>query len=177
MRFIKDMNLYDIVKIKENGVPVDYGIAFKITPDNPFNGYTSGVALVRIDCIASPAKIHPLLVIMDEAMVNDDGILCGSDDEVNTNETNYANSDLHKWCNTNCLNLIPEDIQNQIMTVHIPYRGGTYDSSASTGANDLECRAFLLSTMELNTPSDMSSNGSKALPYFIKTLLKNNLLP
>ena len=174
MRFIKDMNLYDIVKIKENGVPVDYGIAFKITPDNPFNGYTSGVALVRIECIASPAKIHPLLVIMDEAMVNDDGILCGLDDEVNTNETNYANSDLHKWCNTNYLNLIPEDIQNQTMTARIPYKDSVNDC-ASIDHNGLNAKAFLLSTTELNTPGDMSQNGSKALPYFIKTLLKYNL--
>lgn len=174
MRFIKDMHLYDIVKIKENGVPVDYGIAFKITPDNPFNGYTSGVALVRIDCIASPAKIHPLLVIMDEAMVNDDGILCGSDDEVNTNGTDYTNSDLHKWCNTSCLNLIPEDIQNQIMTVDIPYKNNVNDC-AFIGHDGLNAKAFLLSTTELNTPGDMSPNRSMGLPYFIKTLLKYNL--
>ena len=174
MRFIKDMNLYDIVKIKENDVPVDYGIAFKITPDNPFNGYTSGVALVRIDCIASPAKIHPLLVIMDEAMVNDDGILCGLDDEVNTNETNYANSDLHNWCNTNYLNPISEDIQNQIMTVGIPYKDNVNDC-AFIDHNGLNAKAFLLSTTELNTPGDTSQNGSKALPYFIKTLIKTLL--
>ena len=176
MRFIKDMNLYDIVKIKENDVPVDYGIAFKITPDNPFNGYTSGVALVRIDCIASPAKIHPLLVIMNEAMVNDDGILCGSDDEINTNETNYANSDLHKWCNTNHSNLIPEDIQNQIMTARTPYKNNV-DDFASIDHNELNAEAFLLSTVEGNTPGDMSPNRSMALPYYIKTLLKHNLLP
>ena len=171
MRFIKDMNLYDIVKIKENGVPVDYVIAFKITPDNPFNGCTFGVAVVRIDCIASPAKIHPLLVIMDEAMVNDDGILCGSDDEANTNETDYANSDLHKRCNTNYLNLIPEDIRNQIMTVHIPYKNSVNDS-ASIDHNGLKCKVFLLPMMEANTPGDKSPSGSMALPYFIKTLLK-----
>lgn len=176
MRFIKDMNLYDIVKIKENGIPVDYGIAFKITPDNPFNGYTSGVALVRIDSIASPAKIHPLLVIMNEAMVNDYGILCGSDDEANTNGTDYANSDLHKLCNTSYLNLTPEDNRNQIMTVDIPYKDNANDC-ASIGHNGLKCKAFLLSTTELSTPGDMSPNGSKALPYFIKTLLKYNLLP
>ena len=171
MRFIKDMNLYDIVKIKENGVPVDYAIAFKVTPDNPFNGCTSGVALVRIDSIAYPAKLHPLLVIMNEAMVNDDGILCGSDDEANTNGTDYANSDLHKWCNTNYLNLIPEDIRNQITTVRIPYKNNVNDF-ASIGHNGLKCKAFLLPTMEVNTPDDMSPNGSMALPYFIKTLLK-----
>ena len=176
MRFIKDMNLYDIVKIKENGVPVDYGIAFNITPDNPFNGYTSGVALVRIECIASPAKIHPLLVIMDEAMVNDDGILCGLDDEVNTNETNYANSDLHKWCNTSYLNPIPEDIQNQIMTARIPYKNNANDF-ASIDHNGLNAEVFLLSTTEGNTPGDMSPNRSMTLPYYIKTLLKHNLLP
>lgn len=171
MRFIKDMHLYEIVKIKENDVPVDYAIVFKITPDNPFNGCTSGVAIMRIDCIASPAKIHPLLVIMNEAMVNDAGILCGSDDEVNTNGTDYAKSDLHKWCITNYLNLIPEDIQNQIMTVDIPYKSNENDF-VSIGDNGSKCNVFLLSTMEENTPGDMSPNRSMTLPYFIKTLLK-----
>ena len=86
MRFIKDMNLQDIVKIKENGVPVDYIIVRKITPDSPFMGHTSGIALVRNEYISSPDKVLPLIIVLDEAIVNDDGILIGSDKEVDTNE-------------------------------------------------------------------------------------------
>ena len=84
MRFIKDMNVQDIVKIKENGVPVDYTIVCKMTPDSPFLGHTSGVALVRNEYITSPDRVLPLLIVLDEAIVNDDGILIGSDKEVNT---------------------------------------------------------------------------------------------
>ena len=86
MRFIKDMNVQDIVKIKENGVPVDYTIVRKITPDSPFIGHTSGIALVRNEYITSPDKVLPLIIVLDEAIVNDDGILIGSDKEVDTNE-------------------------------------------------------------------------------------------
>ena len=86
MKYIKDMNLHDIVKIKENGVPVDYTIVRKITPDSPFIGHTSGIALVRNEYITSPAKVLPLLIVLDETIVNDDGILIGSDKEVDTNE-------------------------------------------------------------------------------------------
>lgn len=86
MRFIKDMNLQDIVKIKENGVPVDYTIVRKITPDSPFLGHTSGIALVRNEYITSPDRVLPLLIVLDEAIVNDDGILIGSDKEADTNE-------------------------------------------------------------------------------------------
>lgn len=86
MRFIKDMNLQDIVKIKENGVPVDYIIVRKISPDSPFMGHTSGIALVRNEYISSPDKVLPLLIVLGEARVNDDGILIGSDKEVDTNE-------------------------------------------------------------------------------------------
>ena len=86
MKYIREMNLQDIVKINENGVPVDYTIVRKITPDSPFIGHTSGVALVRNEYISSPAKVLPLLIVLDEAIVNDDGILIGSDKEVDTNE-------------------------------------------------------------------------------------------
>lgn len=164
MRFIKDMNLYDIVKIKENGVPVDYTIVFKITPDNPFNGYTSGVALVRIDYIVridrivSPAKVRPLIVIKNETVVNDAGILCGSDDEANTNEADYVNSNLRKWCKTSYSNLIQEDILNQIMNLN---------DSAFICHNGSKCKFFLLSTMELNAPGNMSPNGSMEFPIFL----------
>ena len=91
MRFIKDMNVQDIVKIKENGVPVDYTIVCKITPDNPFLGHTSGVALVRNEYITSPDRVLPLLIVLDEAIVNDDCILIGSDKEVDTNENVIRN--------------------------------------------------------------------------------------
>lgn len=84
MRFIKDMNVQDIVKIRENGVPVDYTIVYKITPDSPFLGHTSGIALVRNEYITSPDRGLPLLIILDEAIVNDEGILIGSDKKVDT---------------------------------------------------------------------------------------------
>ena len=86
MKYIREMNVQDIVKIKENGVPVDYTIVRKITPDSPFIGHTSGIALVRNEYITSPDKVLPLLIVLDEAIVNDDGMLIGSDNEEDTDE-------------------------------------------------------------------------------------------
>lgn len=49
-------------------------------------GHTSGIALVRNEYISSPDKVLPLLIVLGEARVNDDGILIVSDKEVDTNE-------------------------------------------------------------------------------------------
>lgn len=49
MKRAKELNLFDIVKIKENGVPVEYAVVYKITPDKPFHGYTSGTVVCRTE--------------------------------------------------------------------------------------------------------------------------------
>ena len=72
---------------------------------------------------------------------------------------------VHEWCNTSYLNLIQEDIRNQIMTVRIPYKNNVNDF-VSIGHNGLKCKVFLLSTMEVNTPGDMSPNEGAVFAYF-----------
>ena len=47
MKLLKDMKIFDTVKLKENGVPVEYIVMYKITPDNSFNGHTSGTGICR----------------------------------------------------------------------------------------------------------------------------------
>lgn len=75
MKRVKELDLNDIVKIKENGVPVEFAVVHKITPDKPFHGYTSGTVICRI----GPDPIFhriPLIILDDNKLqVDDDGLL------------------------------------------------------------------------------------------------------
>lgn len=86
MKLLKDMKVFDTVKLKENGVPVDYTVVYKATPDNPFNGHTSGTAICRNESVPDIHQI-PLILLDDKVQVDDDGILTAiTDEEVDTNE-------------------------------------------------------------------------------------------
>ena len=52
------------------------------------------------------------------------------------------------------------------MTVKIPYRRGTSGSSVSSGANGLQCKAFLLSTKEVDSTESYSPNEGAVFSYF-----------
>ena len=78
------LSMVSLFPTVNHGVPVDYTIVYKITPDSPFLGHTSGIALVRNEYTTSPDRGLPLLIVLDEAIVNDEGILIGSDKEVDT---------------------------------------------------------------------------------------------
>lgn len=87
MKLVKELNLGDIVKIKENGVPAKFTVVDKITPDKPFNGFTSGTVV----CRNGPDPIFhriPLLILDDDKLqVDDDGLISAITDEgVDTNE-------------------------------------------------------------------------------------------
>lgn len=74
MRMLKDMELMNVVKIRENNVPVDYIVVRKITPDNPFYGYTSGIIVCRKEVL--PDKyVYPIILLSDEAQVDDSGFI------------------------------------------------------------------------------------------------------
>ena len=87
MKRVKELNLGDIVKIKENGVPVEFTVVYKITPDKPFHGYTSGIVI----CRNGPDPIFhriPLIILEDDKLqVDDDGLISAiTNEEVDTNE-------------------------------------------------------------------------------------------
>lgn len=87
MKLLKDMKIFDTVKLKENGVPVEYTVVFKATPNTPFNGHTSGTAICRNESVPDLHRIPLILLDDDKVQVDDDGILTAiTNEEVDTNE-------------------------------------------------------------------------------------------
>ena len=128
-------NVGDIIKIKENSTAVDFIVVHKGAPSTAYYGMDGGVIVLRKD-------------------IHSNGVYDSSNND-------YANSDVHSWCNGTYLNTIQEDVRSQIMTVRIPYRRGTSGSSVSTGANGLQCKAFLLSTKEVDSTESYSGNSKR----------------
>ena len=133
-------NVGDIIKIKENGTARDFIVVHKGSPSTAYYGMDNGVIVLRKD-------------------IHSEGVYDSSNND-------YANSDVHSWCNGTYLNSIQEDVRSQIMTVKIPYRRGTSGSSVSTGANGLQCKAFLLSTKEVDSTESYSPNEGAVFSYF-----------
>ena len=133
-------NVGDTIKIKENSKAVDFIIVHKGSPSSAYYGMDGGVIVLRKD-------IH-------------------SNGKYDSSNNDYANSDVHSWCNGTYLNTIQEDVRSQIMTVRIPYRRGTSGSSVSPGANGLQCKAFLLSTKEVDSTESYSPNEGAVFSYF-----------
>ena len=133
-------NVGDIIKIKENSTAVDFIVVHKGAPSTAYYGMDGGVIVLRKD-------------------IHSNGVYDSSNND-------YANSDVHSWCNNTYLNTIQADVRSQIMTVRIPYRRGTSGSSVSTGANGLQCRAFLLSTREVDSVESYSPNEGAVFSYF-----------
>lgn len=87
MKLLKDMKIFDTVKLKENGVPVEYTVVFKATPNTPFNGHTSGTAICRNESVPDLHRIPLILLDDDKVQVDYDGVLSAiTDEEVDTNE-------------------------------------------------------------------------------------------
>ena len=133
-------NVGDIIKIKENSTAVDFIVVHKGAPSTAYYGMDGGVIVLRKD-------------------IHSNGVYDSSNND-------YANSDVHSWCNGTYLNTIQEDVRNQIMTVRIPYRRGKSGSSVSTGANGLQCKAFILSTREVDSVLGYSPNEGAVFSYF-----------
>ena len=133
-------NVGDTIKIKENGTARDFIVVHKGSPSSAYYGMDNGVIVLRKD-------------------IHSEGVYDSSNND-------YANSDVHSWCNGTYLNTIQEDVRSQIMTVKIPYRRGTSGSSVSSGANGLQCKAFLLSTKEVDSTESYSPNEGAVFSYF-----------
>ena len=133
-------NVGDTIKIKENSTAVDFIVVHKGAPSTAYYGMDGGVIVLRKD-------------------IHSNGVYDSSNND-------YANSDVHSWCNNTYLNTIQEDVRSQIMTVRIPYRRGTSGSSVSTGANGLQCKVFLLSTKEVDSTESYSPNEGAVFSYF-----------
>lgn len=148
MAYLGDKNVGDIVKIKEDGVAVNYLIVHKGKPSDLYDDSCDGVWLLR-------EKTHSIRAW--------DGTSSSYDND-------YENSDIEAWLNGDFLNTIDEKIRAAIKTVKIPYRKGSGTSmTVQSGANGLSCKVFLLSGYEVGfTQSDSEYfpiDGAK-LSYF-----------
>ena len=135
MAYLGDKNVGDIVKIKEDGVAVNYLIVHKGKPSNMYDDSCDGVYVLREKTLEKR-------------------IWHGTSNSTGTND--YENSSIEVWLNNAFLNTIDEKIREAIKTVKIPYRKGSGTSmTVQSGANGLSCKVFLLSGYEVGfTQSD-----------------------
>ena len=131
-----------LVKIKENGSPVEYMVVHQGLPSSMYDESCDGCWLLRKDIAENR---------MWDSTSND-----------------YANSDIQTYINGAWTSRYEAGILSQIKQVKIPYVNGT-GGSVAPGANGLSCKIFLLSGYEVGwTTSDASAfprDGAK-LSYF-----------
>ncbi len=133
-----------VVKIKENGVAVNYIIIHKGVPDSSF--YDS--------------SCDDVWVMREKTLP---GIVWDND------RNDYENSDIHAWLNRTFLNTIDSKTYAAIKRVKIPFHKGTDTtlSGVQSGSNGLYCRVFLLSAQEVYSTSTWGDNRDGArLSYF-----------
>ena len=134
-----------LVKVNENGAPVEYMIVNQGNPDpDMYDASCDGCWLLRED-IAQNRKWD-------------------------STNNDYQNSDIQDYLNGDWGSRYEAGILSQIKQVKIPYQNGTgYRGSVASGANGLSCKIFLLGGYELGwTTSDYSylpRDGAK-LSYF-----------
>ena len=150
MATLGELNVGDIVKIKEDGIAVNYLIVHKGKPSDLYDDSCNGVWLLR-ESLHSEQAWHGT--------------------NLATSVNDYENSDIETWLNSTFLNTIDEKIRAAIKTVKIPFKKGTGNASTGvySGTNGLSCKIFLLSGYEVGfTQSDNSYfpiDGAK-LDYF-----------
>ena len=132
-----------LIKINENGAPVEYLIVNQGLPSSMYDTSCDGCWVLRKG-IAENRKWD-------------------------SSDNNYKNSDIHAYLNGSWTSRYSAGVLSQIKQVKIPYVNGTGGSPVASGANGLSCKIFLLSGYELGlTTSDSLSfprDGAK-LSYF-----------
>ena len=142
---ISTLEVGTLVKVNENGAPVEYMIVNQGNPDaSMYDASCDGCWLLRKD-IAENRKWD-------------------------STNNDYQNSDIHAYLNGDWTSRYEAGVLSQIKQVKIPYVDGTGSGgSVASGANGLSCKIFLLSGYELGwTTSDNSRfprDGAK-LSYF-----------
>lgn len=127
MAFLGDKSVGDVVKIKENGVAVNYIIIHKGKPSTMYDNSCDGIWLLRQEAHSLRAFNNPVW--------ND-----------------YEKSDIRVWLNSDFLNTIDSKIRSVIKVVKIPYKNGLGSDETTevhSGVLGLLCRVFLLSACEV----------------------------
>lgn len=122
---LSELPVESLLKIKEDGVPVNYLVAHQGKPSSIYDASCDGTWLLRQD-IAEERKWDA--------------------DRNNTLES----SDIRAYLNGTWINRYDANIKNAIKQVKIPYRqNGGSGGTDRTGANGLPCKIFLLSGYEV----------------------------
>lgn len=133
-----------LIKINENGAPVEYLIVNQGLPSSMYDASCNGCWVLRKDIAEERAW--------------------------DSTNNDYKNSDIHAYLNGDWTSRYEAGILSQIKQVKIPYVNGTGSGgSVASGANGLSCKIFLLSGYEVGwTTSDdeyLPRDGAK-LSYF-----------
>ena len=132
-----------LVKINENGAPVEYLIVNQGLPSSMYDASCDGCWVLRKD-IAEKRKWD-------------------------STNNDYKNSDIHAYLNGSWTSRYSAGVLSQIKQVKIPYVNGTAGSPVASGANGLSCKIFLLSDYEVGFSTSDDSyfprDGAK-LSYF-----------
>lgn len=143
---IGNVDVGDIVRLRENLVPVDYIVVHQGLPSSMYDASCDGTWLLRKD--------------IAENRVWDSGL-----------SNVLESSDIQSYLNGTWINRYDTDIRNAIKQVKIPYRqNGGPSGTDRNGANGLSCKIFLLSGKEVGWDSSDNQyfpNDGAKLAYFL----------
>lgn len=143
---ISELPVGQIVKINENGAPIEYIIVHIGNPGWMYDQSCDGYWLLRKDI----AERH--------------------DWDVDGTPEDYSISTIHTYLNDEWMSRYESGFLSVIKTVKVPYTKGTFsDNKLIHGANGVSCKFFLLSLGELNLfpgQYDMYITDGIALSYF-----------
>lgn len=140
-----DLAVGDIVKLIENGTPVEYIVVNQGIPESSslYDSSCNGTWLLRKDCLA--------------------GQYWGS-------TIYFSNSQVKSWLNDTFLNMLGSIEQATIKQVKIPYSTEAVTGSVASGVNGLICKIFFLSGVEMGrTGTGYPTDGSKLLYFELGT--------
>lgn len=113
-----------LVKINENGAPVEYLIVNQGLPSSMYDASCDGCWVLRKDIAENRTW--------------------------DSSNNDYKNSDIHAYLNGSWTSRYSAGVLSQIKQVKIPYVNGTGSGgSVASGANGLSCKIFLLSGYEV----------------------------
>ena len=143
---IGNVDVGDIVQLRENLVPVDYIVVHQGLPSSMYDASCDGTWLLRKDIAENRSW-----------------------DSGNSNV--LETSDIQAYLNGDWMNRYDPDVVQAIKQVKIPYRkNGGSDGTDRNGANGLSCKIFLLSGKEVGWDSSDNQyfpNDGAKLSYFL----------
>lgn len=142
---IGNVDVGDIVQLRENLVPVDYIVVHQGLPSSMYDASCDGTWLLRKDIAENQVWYSGISNVLET-------------------------SDIQAYLNGNWMNRYDPNVAQAIKQVKIPYCVGGGSAAVNSGANGLSCKIFLLSVKEAGWDSsdnqDFPNDGAK-LSYFL----------